>query len=120
MSAGRRRTTLIHDFAPAPMGMINSVPRFPMGQILATPGALIALQAAGEQAATYLNRHSRGDWGEIDADDWKLNDEALRNGSRLLSAYTLRDGKTKIWIITEARGDDGRREATTILLPQEY
>lgn len=39
--------------------------------------------------------------------------------SRLLSAYLLKDG-TKIWIITEAADDNGKREATTILLPEEY
>ena len=40
-------------------------------------------------------------------------------GSRLLSAYrTLRN--TRIWIITEAKDDDGKRAATTILLPEEY
>jgi hypothetical protein len=40
---------------------------------------------------------------------------ALKEGTRLLSAYMLRDGMTKIWIITEAD-----RSATTILLPDEY
>jgi hypothetical protein len=48
-----------------------------------------------------------------------LNDESLKDGSRLLSAYLLKDG-TKIWIITEAEDDNGKREATTILLPEEY
>jgi hypothetical protein len=52
-------------------------------------------------------------------EDKELNDEALKDGSRLLSAYRLKNG-TKIWLITEAVGDDGRREATTILLPEEY
>jgi hypothetical protein len=36
-----------------------------------------------------------------------------------MSAYTLTDG-TKIWVITEAVGEDGQREATTFLLPEEY
>ena len=48
-----------------------------------------------------------------------LNDQALIDGSRLLSAYRLKDG-TKIWCITEAVGENGRREATTFLLPEEY
>jgi hypothetical protein len=43
------------------------------------------------------------------------NNEALKEGTRLLSAYMLRDGTTKIWVITEAD-----RSATTILLPDEY
>src|SRR5947209_6804074 len=102
------------------MCMINSVPSFLMGQILATPGALEALQAAGEHAGTYLDRHSKGDWGEVDADDWKLNDESLTGGARLVSAYVLKHGTTRIWVITEAVGDDGRRASTTVLLPEDY
>ena len=38
----------------------------------------------------------------------------LRNGFRILSAYTTRAGE-KIWVITEAD-----RSATTFLLPEEY
>jgi hypothetical protein len=38
----------------------------------------------------------------------------VRDGTRVLSTYELRDG-TRIWIITEAD-----RGATTILLPEEY
>ncbi len=48
-----------------------------------------------------------------------LNDQALIDGSRLLSAYRLKDG-TKLWCITEAVGENGSREATTFLLPEEY
>ena len=48
-----------------------------------------------------------------------LNDQALIDGSRLLSAYRLKDG-TKLWCITEAVGENDRREATTFLLPEEY
>jgi hypothetical protein len=84
---------------------------FPLGQILATPGALRLVDA--EQLLVYLARHSRGDWGTVDTEDWALNDHALEEGTRLLSAYEV-DGE-KIWIITEAD-----RSATTILLPEEY
>ena len=49
----------------------------------------------------------------------QLNDEALQDGSRILSAYITRAGE-KIWIITEATDDRGQRSATTILLPDEY
>ena len=49
----------------------------------------------------------------------EVNDLALTDGSRLLSAYRLKDG-TNIWCITEAVGENGRREATTFLLPEEY
>jgi hypothetical protein len=87
---------------------------FPLGQVVATPGALGALQESGEEATSYLRRHSGGDWGELDERDLRENQLSLRRGFRLLSAYTLRSG-IKIWIITEAD-----RSSTTILLPDEY
>ena len=86
-------------------------PRFVLGQIVATPGALEALEEAGQSPSQFLCRHARGDWGE---EDRQLNDQALIEGSRLLSAYCLRTG-TKLWIITEAD-----RSSTCILLPEEY
>jgi hypothetical protein len=55
----------------------------------------------------------------VDEEDWRLNDEALKDGSRILSAYlTLKD--KRLWIITEAADDNGHRAATTLLLPEEY
>ncbi len=61
-----------------------------------------------------------GDWVIVDAGDKAANEQALQDGSRLLSAYLLKDGQTKVWVITEAEGDDGKRAATTLLLPDEY
>jgi hypothetical protein len=67
----------------------------------------------------FLDRHARGDWGDVCADDKQANQNSLVDGSRLLSAYkTARN--TKLWIITEAADDEGHRVATTILLPEEY
>jgi hypothetical protein len=86
--------------------------RFELGRLLATPGVLEA--AGDENLVVYLSRHARGDWGIVDDADKRANERALADGTRLLSAYRLRDG-TKIWIITEAD-----RSATTILLPSEY
>jgi len=88
--------------------------KFQPGRIVATPGALAALEASGEAPFDYLSRHIQGDWGEIDEHDSRENELSLIHGFRLLSAYTLRDG-TKIWIITEAD-----RSASTLLLPEEY
>jgi hypothetical protein len=93
--------------------------KFPLGQCLATPGALEALEQSGETPAKFLKRHIAGDWGDLCEDDRKLNDEALVDGSRLLSAYATSKG-TKIWIITEAIDDEGNRAATTFLKPEEY
>jgi hypothetical protein len=87
---------------------------FPLGRLVATPGAVEAFTFAGENPLDYIARHACGDWGELDAEDLKENQFSLENGFRLLSAYHLKDG-TKFWIITEAD-----RSATTVLLPSEY
>jgi len=88
--------------------------KFPLGQIVATPGALDAFKAAGEEPVTYLARHAAGDWGEVCEEDAKENEFSVENGFRILSAYRLKDG-TKIWVISEAD-----RSSTCILLPSEY
>ena len=88
--------------------------KFDPGQIVATPGALAAFEASGEEPLAFLLRHVEGDWGELSPEDICENELSLQHGWRLLSAYTLKNG-TKIWIITEAT-----RESTTILLPSEY
>lgn len=85
-----------------------------LGRIVATPGALEALERAGEDPAQYLARHERGDWGEVGEEDWQENEFSVANGFRILSAYTTGAGD-KLWIITEAD-----RSATTILLPSDY
>jgi len=88
--------------------------KFSPGSIVATPGALAALEASGDDLMAYLVRHIAGDWGEVDEQDRRENELSLVRGFRLLSAYTLNSG-TKIWIITEAD-----RSVTTVLLPEEY
>jgi len=92
---------------------------FKPGRVLATPGALSALEHAGQNASEFLSLHQAGDWGVVGADDQAANDESLRDGSRLLSAYVL-STDVKLWIITEAADDRGDREATTVLLSDEY
>ncbi len=94
-------------------------PKFPIGQVVATPGALEALEESGQNPTDFLSRHSKGDWGCLSDEDKGLNDQALIDGSRILSAYRTLKG-VKIWIITEAADDDGNRMASTILLPSEY
>lgn len=96
-----------------------SKPLFKLGQVVATPGAIAALEKTGQSPWDFLSRHVVGDWGVVDAEDAESNNEALKDGSRILSAYLLRDS-TKIWVITEAEDDDGNRAATTILMPDEY
>ena len=93
--------------------------KFSLGQVVATPDALKAIQEAGQTPAFFLDRHVQGDWGEVGSFDSRANDQALVDGSRILSAYrTLKN--VRVWIITEAEGDDGKRAATTILMPEQY
>jgi len=88
--------------------------RFQLGQTVATPGALDALSKSNETAWSFLVRHLAGDWGDVCLEDREANDEAVKDGSRIFSAYTLKSAE-KIWVITEAD-----RSMTTILLPSEY
>lgn len=94
-------------------------PTFSARMLLATPGAAEAFERNNQSPLSFLHRHLAGDWGDLDQEDKQANDRALIDGSRLLSAYHLKDG-TKIWIITEAVGENGHREAHTALLPEEY
>jgi hypothetical protein len=84
----------------------------PLGRVVATPGALEALEEA--ELMSLLRRHQAGDWGEVGKQDWEENELSLREGYRLLSSYTAQRGR-KVWIITEAD-----RSVTTFLLPEEY
>lgn len=94
-------------------------PSFGLGRIFGTPGVLAALAASGQTISEFLDRHLRGDWGELSAYDQQANEEALKEGSRILSAYHTSLGQ-KIWVITEAVGDDGKRASTCFTLPEEY
>jgi hypothetical protein len=85
---------------------------FPLGQICATAGAIEEISFVEVMSA--LQRHAKGDWGDLDPEDWAENELSLKEGFRLLSAYRSSQG-VKFWIITEAD-----RTATTILLPNEY
>ncbi len=95
--------------------MVDRVrPLFPLGQCVATPGALAALEEAGQTPADFLNRHVFGDWGEIHPADKGMNEQALKDGARIFSVYRTSKG-AKVWVITEAD-----RASTCILLPDEY
>lgn len=83
-----------------------------LGQLVMTKNAATSLKALDVMKA--LSRFARGDWGDMDEEDKKSNDWALKNGGRLFGAYHDQNG-TKFWIITEAD-----RSVTTVLLPEDY
>lgn len=99
--------------------LVLKTPKFGFGRVVATPGAASALREAGQSPWEFLCRHLAGDWGGVDADDRAANDQALKDGGRILSCYSLKSGD-EIWVVTEAEDDHGRRASTTVLLPGEY
>ena len=91
-----------------------SQPRFSLGRIVSTPGALAALEESGETASTFLKRHHSGDWGDVCPEDAEANEEALANGERIFSVYHTAKNE-KVYVITEAN-----RSSTCVLLSDEY
>ena len=86
------------------------------GNIYATRGIADAMDQSPKFAAEVrqaFGRYQQGDWGDVCEEDRAQNDEAARNGERVLASYQTSGGK--IWIITE-----WDRSATTILYPDEY
>ena len=86
--------------------------KFSRGQLAMTSTAAAKLHR--EDVIKALMRHATGDWGEVSAEDWKRNDQALIDGYKLHSVYTDRHG-VKFWIMTRAD-----RSGTAILLPEDY
>jgi hypothetical protein len=113
----RTKEEIIMKTVPKPT---NPAPLFPLGKVVATPGALE--QTNPWQLEIYLGRHVRGDWGCVCPEDAATNAEAVRHGDRILSAYPIDPAKpckgyggNTLWVITEAD-----RSVTTFLLPDEY
>lgn len=115
-SSGHRGSTAHHTMihllteesgaAPQPPG------KFPLGRIVATPGALAVIPH--EEMHSALRRHHRGDWGDVCPQDREENERSLGDGSRLFSVFRTKAG-VKFYIITEHT-----RDVTTCLLPDEY
>ena len=89
-------------------------PVFQLGVVVATPGALEALAKSGTHPWSLLSRHVSGDFGsELDAEDVQANHDAIREGERILSVYTV--AGERLYVITEAD-----RSSSTILRVDEY
>lgn len=93
---------------------MNTAPLFELGDCVATPGAVEALAASGQQADFFLDQHRRGHWGSVSEADQRANDAAAAAGERVLSEYRTLLGVI-LWVITEAD-----RSSTCVLLPGEY
>ena len=66
--------------------------RFALGRVVATRSCLNHLVSIGASALPYLERHQRGDWGNLGSLDKEANEDALLHGGRILSKYLLKDG----------------------------
>ena len=129
-------------------------PLFDLGRVVITPSCLAALtEAFGNEwqaqaaVAPLLAMHQGGQFGDLSPADHRVNAAAVKNGSRILSAYAPEG--VKLWIITdgetdacpactaaigECEPDKGewsaglhfrtdlppRRLSTTVLLPEDY
>ena len=91
--------------------LMDTEPRFELGQLVMTANAHRQLAAEVVQAA--LMRHLSGDWGNVCAADAAMNEDALKHGDRVLSVYG--EGDKRFWIITESD-----RSVTTVLMPEDY
>ncbi|MFF6503442.1 hypothetical protein ACET33_35275, partial [Pseudomonas aeruginosa] len=60
-----------------------------------------------------FRRHTRGDWGDVNIQQWQANSTALQSGASLESRYVIHPGLA-IRIVTDAE-----RSATVIVLPSE-
>ena len=96
------------------MNSLPTIPLFPPGRLVATPGALALLAQTNKSHLEFLSRHLRGDWGDLDQEDKTENELSLKHGFRLMSSYQVTE-TDKLWVITEAD-----RSVTTLLLPEEY
>lgn len=94
-------------------------PKFELGQVVATPGFLDAVRKAGQTVREFVDRHLRLEQGELCDDDHHANQMSLMDGSRILSSFRLKTG-VKVWVLTEAVGDDGKRASTCLMLPSDY
>ena len=91
-----------------------------LGEINVSHLAMLSMIAAGVHPLTLLERHRRGDWGDIGTEDRVANEIALCHGLRVFSAYALSEftpdaGDDHIWILTGAD-----RSYTCVILPEEY
>lgn len=91
--------------------------KFSIGQVVITKGINAKIsESIGfskfilESIAKYRNC----DWGNLNKEDWKMNDSAVENNDdRIFARYNNKEGD--IYIITE-----WDRSVTTILFPSEY
>jgi hypothetical protein len=87
-------------------------PLFSLGQTVITANAQSTLHP--EDVLKAIQRHARGDWGDLCDEDRAENARSLVRSGRLFSVYHDRN-RVKMYVITE-----WDRSVTTVLLPEDY
>lgn len=93
----------------------TSTVAFGLGKLHVTPAAIAAMARAGTDPTDLLDRHQRGDWGDVDIDEALANNGAVTGAALLHSIYNLAPAGTVVWVLTS-----GDRRSTTITTPDEY
>lgn len=96
---------------------------FALGNVVATKNVweLIESNEVFSQFVTIcLSRYIANDWGEMDSEDLKASDHAVRNGERIYASYQIPEDiegtfDDRLWIFTE-----WDRSVTTLLFPGDY
>ena len=92
--------------------------KFELGRVVMTRGIADRMEkdtAFSVFVALSLGSYSNGNWGNLDEEAKRSNDDAIKNGDRIVAEYLYEEINEKIWIITE-----WDRSVTTILFPWEY
>lgn len=93
-------------------GIASMFGKFDLGDVSITQG--VRENFGAPFVVFCLTRHRLGEWGSLDEEDRQMNDRALTDGDRILSAYFAPNGE-KLYVITEHD-----RSSTTVLMPDEY
>ena len=88
---------------------------FELGKITMTPSAISIIAKFKVAIGDLLDRHERGDYGDVTEKDWHENTLALlpETVERVMSVYGI--GTEKLWVIT-----DPDRKVTTLLTEVDF
>ena len=95
---------------------------FNMGQIVVTKSIndlMATEQKFAVEVTVALQRYAVKDWGNLDEEDKKTNEEALKYRDDLYVMGAYDTSKGKIWIITNRVSEKAGDNATTVCFPDE-
>ena len=79
-----------------------SAKRLELGKIVVHDTAAGALQRAHQRVEELLEEFASGNFGDVDAEDYERNRQALKNGGELLAIFQLCT-KVVIWIVSDGK-----------------